>query len=188
MGSPAITLRCDCGAEGKAAYGEVWKCAKCGRSYDTSKIPADDYDAVAALDRRYRRGSQALMVVLALIVLAVAIEGQTISIFAGLAVVLAFSQLPYSRRRAAGYYTGTGGNQDEAVRQFRRWASCALARRPHHEFHIPGRRQMRRGRNLNQPLRHQAASVQGHAQSGEGGGGFQCCWTNVHVKVVVKER
>jgi len=88
MGSPAITLRCDCGAEGKAAYGEVWKCAKCGRSYDTSKIPADDYDAVAALDRRYRRGSQALMVVLALIVLAVAIEGQTISIFAGLAVVL----------------------------------------------------------------------------------------------------
>ena len=22
--------------------------------------------------------------------------------------------------------------------------------------------------------------------SGEGGGGFQCCWTNIHVKVVVK--
>lgn len=88
MGSPAITLRCDCGAEGKAAYGEVWKCAKCGRSYDTSQIPADDYDAVAALDRRYRRRSQALMVVLALIVLAVAITGQTISIFAGLSVVL----------------------------------------------------------------------------------------------------
>ena len=88
MGSPAITLRCDCGAEGRAAYGEVWKCAQCGRSYDTSRIPADDYDAVAALDRRYRRGSQALMVVLALIVLVVAITGQTISIFAGLAVVL----------------------------------------------------------------------------------------------------
>lgn len=88
MGSPAITLRCDCGAEGNAAYGEVWKCSKCGRSYDTSQIPADDYDAVAALDRRYRRRSQALMVVLALIVLAVAITGQTISIFAGLSVVL----------------------------------------------------------------------------------------------------
>jgi len=88
MGSPAITLGCDCGAEGRAAYGEVWKCSKCGRSYNTSQIPAEDYDAVAALDRRYRRGNQALMVVLALIVLAVAIEGQTISIFAGLAVVL----------------------------------------------------------------------------------------------------
>ncbi len=22
--------------------------------------------------------------------------------------------------------------------------------------------------------------------SGEGGGGFQCCWTNVHVKVTIK--
>jgi len=88
MGSPAITLRCDCGAEGRAAYGEVWKCAKCGRSYDTSHIPAEDYDAVAALDRRYRWGNRALMAVLAVIVLAVAITGQTISIFAGLSVVL----------------------------------------------------------------------------------------------------
>jgi hypothetical protein len=88
MGSPAITLRCDCDAEGKAAYGEVWKCSKCGRNYDTSQIPADDYDAVAALDRRYRRRTRALMAVLALIVLVVAITGQTISIFAGLSVVL----------------------------------------------------------------------------------------------------
>ena len=30
MGSPAITLRCDCGAEGRAAYGEVWKCSAPG--------------------------------------------------------------------------------------------------------------------------------------------------------------
>ena len=65
MGSPAITLRCDCGAEGRAAYGEVWKCSKCGRSYNTSQIPAEDYDAVAALDRRYRWGNRALMAVLA---------------------------------------------------------------------------------------------------------------------------
>jgi hypothetical protein len=88
MGSPAITLRCDCGAEGRAAYGEVWKCAKCGRSYDTSQIPSADYEAVAALDRRYRWGNRALMVVLALIILAVAITGHVITIFAGLAVVL----------------------------------------------------------------------------------------------------
>jgi len=32
-------------------------------------------------------------------------------------------------------------------------------------------------------LRGQANDV-----SGEGGGGFQCCWTNVHVKVIVKGR
>lgn len=28
--------------------------------------------------------------------------------------------------------------------------------------------------------------AQANDSSGEGGGGFQCCWTNVHVKVVVK--
>src|SRR5947199_238994 len=52
MGSPAITLRCDCGAEGKAAYGEVWKCAKCGRSYDTSQMGA--VGRVSPLLRQHR--------------------------------------------------------------------------------------------------------------------------------------
>jgi hypothetical protein len=27
--------------------------------------------------------------------------------------------------------------------------------------------------------------VQGNDRSGEGGGGFQCCWTNTHVKVII---
>jgi hypothetical protein len=88
MGSPAITLRCDCGAEGRAAYGEVWKCAKCGRSYDTSRIPAEDYQAIKDLDRRYRRGSQAVVAGLALMVLAVAYTQQFLPILAGLGVVM----------------------------------------------------------------------------------------------------
>ena len=28
--------------------------------------------------------------------------------------------------------------------------------------------------------------VQANDQSGEGGGGFQCCWTNAYVKVTVR--
>ena len=28
--------------------------------------------------------------------------------------------------------------------------------------------------------------VQANDASGEGGGGFQCCWTNTHVRVTVK--
>ena len=28
--------------------------------------------------------------------------------------------------------------------------------------------------------------VQANDESGEGGGGFQCCWTNTYVKVTVK--
>jgi hypothetical protein len=28
--------------------------------------------------------------------------------------------------------------------------------------------------------------LQANDSTGEGGGGFQCCWTNAHVKVTVK--
>ena len=28
--------------------------------------------------------------------------------------------------------------------------------------------------------------VQANDESGEGGGGFQCCWTNAYVKVIIK--
>jgi hypothetical protein len=88
MGSPAITLNCDCGAQGRSAYGERWTCPECDRHYDTRQIPESEYAAIATLDRNYRRGSQAVMVVLALVVLAVAVKGQLVSVFAGLAVVL----------------------------------------------------------------------------------------------------
>src|ERR1051326_8637131 len=88
MGSPAITLRCDCGAEGRAQFGDRWTCPTCGRTYDTSHIPAADYQAIEALDRRYRRVSQAVVVLLALLLLAVAFTGQQLPIFAGLGLVL----------------------------------------------------------------------------------------------------
>jgi len=88
MGSPAITLRCDCGAEGRAKFGETWECPTCGRSYDTSQIPAGDYEAIEALDRRYRRAGRAIVTVLALLVLGVAYTRKLIPIFAGLSVVM----------------------------------------------------------------------------------------------------
>jgi hypothetical protein len=88
MGSPAITLRCDCGTEGRASYNERWTCPKCGRVYDTSQIPAGDYQAIEDLDRRYRRASQAVVAGLALMVLAVAYTRQFLPILAGLGVVM----------------------------------------------------------------------------------------------------
>jgi hypothetical protein len=86
--APAITLKCDCGAEGFATYGARWTCSACGRTYDTSHIPEDEYRAIEALGRRYRLVGWSLMAVLALLVLAVALTQQLIPIFAGLAVVL----------------------------------------------------------------------------------------------------
>lgn len=88
VGSPAITLRCDCGAEGRAQHGDRWVCPKCGRTYDTSQIPSADYDAIKALDRRYRIASWSIVGVMAAIVLAVAVTGELLPIFAGLGVSL----------------------------------------------------------------------------------------------------
>lgn len=52
MSKPPITIKCDCGAVGSAAYGERWRCESCGRTWDTTQIPAGEY---AALLRSVRR-------------------------------------------------------------------------------------------------------------------------------------
>jgi hypothetical protein len=36
------------------AYGNRWTCPECGRTWDTSQIPADDYDALLRGVRQYR--------------------------------------------------------------------------------------------------------------------------------------
>src|SRR3954451_20250384 len=87
MKDPAITLRCDCGTDGRAAYGQQWTCPACGKRYDTGDIPVADYDAIRSLNRRYRVAGFVLVGILALILLAVALTRQVIPIFAGLAVV-----------------------------------------------------------------------------------------------------
>ena len=51
---PRITITCDCGAQRRLGYGERYTC-ECGRSWSTSQIPAADYDAIRAVDRRFRR-------------------------------------------------------------------------------------------------------------------------------------
>jgi len=54
MQAPPITLQCDCGEVGSVPYGERWTCAACGKTWDTSKIPAGDIDDLLRSVRRYR--------------------------------------------------------------------------------------------------------------------------------------
>jgi uncharacterized membrane protein YjjP (DUF1212 family) len=35
------------------AYGERWQCGRCGRTWDTSRIPEQDYQAIKRIQRRY---------------------------------------------------------------------------------------------------------------------------------------
>ena len=40
---PPITVTCECGEKRELRYGERWRCEACGRSYDTNRIPAEEY-------------------------------------------------------------------------------------------------------------------------------------------------
>ena len=54
MAKPPITLTCDCGTRGQVAYGERWACPECGKTYDTSMIPPEEYAALVTGVRRYK--------------------------------------------------------------------------------------------------------------------------------------
>ena len=51
---PLITVTCECGQRRELRYGEQWRCEACGRRYDTSKIPLDEYAAIRRTQLRYR--------------------------------------------------------------------------------------------------------------------------------------
>ncbi len=40
---PPITVTCECGERRDLRYGERWRCDGCGRSYDTNRIPLEEY-------------------------------------------------------------------------------------------------------------------------------------------------
>jgi len=51
---PPITVTCECGGRHELAYGERWTCERCGRSYDSSRIPPEEYDEIRRLQLRFR--------------------------------------------------------------------------------------------------------------------------------------
>lgn len=51
---PPITVTCDCGRSGSPAYGESWTCDGCCRTFDTRRIPREEYEAVRRMTLRFR--------------------------------------------------------------------------------------------------------------------------------------
>ena len=89
MAAPRITLRCDCGnAEAMVAYGERWTCESCGRTYDTSGIPAADFAAIQAMRRRYRIVGYVGALLVAAFMLLLALTAQPFQLFIGLPFIL----------------------------------------------------------------------------------------------------
>jgi hypothetical protein len=54
MRGAQITVRCDCGEVGYVAYGERWVCGKCHRSWNSARIPAEEYWGIMRDMRRLR--------------------------------------------------------------------------------------------------------------------------------------
>jgi len=66
---PPITISCDCGTTGYAAYGDSWSCPSCSRNWNTTQIPAEEYGALVQAVRRYRLFTVAPVVLAAAVLL-----------------------------------------------------------------------------------------------------------------------
>src|SRR3954465_11452743 len=81
LGGPPISVTCECGAKRDLRYGESWTCDACGRRWDTTQIPREQYEAVRRTQLRFR----VLPVVVGVAVTALAIfftlTGNVFSVF-----------------------------------------------------------------------------------------------------------
>jgi len=89
---PRITLTCKCGARTYLQYGERWTCEKCGRSWNTLRIPIEQYAEIRKTQLRYRRIPFAISVISLLCVVAFIVVGRPL---AGL-IIVAFAGTTWS--------------------------------------------------------------------------------------------
>jgi hypothetical protein len=78
---PPITVTCECGQKRELAYGERWDCESCGRSWDTGRIPADQYDQIRRLSLRFRAVPIAFGAVVALLAIFFTLTGNIPGVF-----------------------------------------------------------------------------------------------------------
>jgi len=81
---PPITLTCDCGERRYLRYGERWTCETCGKTWNTARIPIEQYAAIRGTQLRYRRVPIAISVFALAAVIACIVVGKALG---GLIVV-----------------------------------------------------------------------------------------------------
>ena len=75
---PPITVTCDCGESRYLRYGERWTCEKCGKTWNTKRIPVEQYAAIRATQMRYRRVPIAISVFALAAVIACILVGKAL--------------------------------------------------------------------------------------------------------------
>ena len=99
---PKITISCECGEKRYLQYGEAWTCEKCGRTWNTRKIPVEEYAELRRTQLRYRRvpliiAALSLVCVVGFIVIGKALGGLLIVAFGATSWSM-FGQPFYKRR------------------------------------------------------------------------------------------
>lgn len=86
---PLITLTCECGQRRELRYGERWRCDGCGRTWDTNKIPLEEYASIRRTQVRYRMFPLISGLVLLAAVIVLFVEGRTFSAVVAVPFLLA---------------------------------------------------------------------------------------------------
>jgi len=76
---PPITIGCECGERRDLHYGERWTCEKCGRTWNTRRIPLEDYATLRRMQLRYRRVPLAVAAIVIAALIALVILGKAFS-------------------------------------------------------------------------------------------------------------
>lgn len=101
MSKPPITISCECGERRDVSYGERWRCERCGRSWNTQQIPAEEYEGLLRRMRRHRLEVLAVAAIAAsvLIPLIVVVSSRFILLIPMVMGAWLFLVLPFWRRR-----------------------------------------------------------------------------------------
>jgi hypothetical protein len=98
---PPIAVTCACGHRHSLRYGDVWTCPDCGRVWDTSDIPREEYEAIRRITLRFRVLPVALGLLVATLALFFVLTGNSGAVFVLLPLALIgwFSYLRGAHRR-----------------------------------------------------------------------------------------
>jgi hypothetical protein len=78
---PPITVSCECGERHELFYGERWTCPKCGREYDSNRIPREEYEQIRSTQRRFRVLPVAYGAAIAALAIFFSLTGNIFSVF-----------------------------------------------------------------------------------------------------------
>jgi Flp pilus assembly protein TadB len=76
---PPITVTCECGEKRDLRYGERWQCEACGRSYDTNRMPIEEYASFRRNRVRDRVLPSIVFAALAVVVLVLVLVGRPLA-------------------------------------------------------------------------------------------------------------